>query len=166
MQSKSGLFTLGEGSFGKVFGKVSCLSRAALPEIFEAFVGLRAQATLHMRNALGWGKINVCFDVSQASRTIQSMQASRCIVRIHSPEGYCMSYVRRWYADIVCVCRLCLSQSPSPWHDPQFQVLRVETFRFSSCKISIYECQFLPEPTTRAVCREGGPETEFATAGT
>ena len=45
MQSKSGLFTLGEGSFGKVFGKVSCISRAALPETFEAFVGLRRRYT-------------------------------------------------------------------------------------------------------------------------
>jgi hypothetical protein len=54
--------------------------------------------------------------------------------------------------------------SASPWHGPHFQVLRVEMFRFSSSKISIYE--FLSEPTTRAVCREGGPETEFATAGT
>jgi hypothetical protein len=55
--------------------------------------------------------------------------------------------------------------SPSPWHGAQLQVLRVEMFCFSSSKISIYS-PFLPEPTARAVCREGGPETEFATAGT
>lgn len=60
-----------------------------------------------------------------------------------------------------------LSPSHSPWYDPQFQVLRVAMFRFfSSSKISIYKSPFLPEPTIGAVCRKGGPETEFATAGT
>ena len=142
MQSKSGRFTLGEGSFGngKVFGKVSCLSRAALPETFEAFVGLRAQATLHMRNALGWGKINVCFDVSQASRTIQGMQASRCIVRIHSPEGYCMSYVRRWYANIVCVCLSLRHLGMIP--NSRCSVLKRSAFRharFQSTNLNFYQ---------------------------
>lgn len=102
----------------------------------------------------------------RTSRAIQCTQASIYIVRIGSRRRSCI------------LCKLFgshpshfhfprpLSPSPSPWHGPQFQVLRVEMFRFSSSKISIYEFPFLPEPTTRAVCREGGPEIEFATAGT
>ena len=65
----------------------------------------------------------------------------------------------------VCL-RVRVSRVSRNWHDPQIQVLRVEILRFSSSKISIYESPFLPEPTTGAVCREGGPETESATAGT
>jgi hypothetical protein len=100
-----------------------------------------------------------------SSRAIQCTQASRYMVRIHSGEGDRVSYVSRWITADDPVLDL-LSPSPSPWHGPQFEVLRVEVFRFSSSKISIFELSFLPEPTTRAVCREEGPETEFATAGT
>jgi hypothetical protein len=56
--------------------------------------------------------------------------------------------------------------STSPWHGPQFQVLHVEMFGFPSSKITFYKYPLLPKPATGAVCREGGPETEFATAGT
>ena len=86
---------------------------------------------------------------------------------VYSPEGDRVSYVSRLdHANSHFDNCVLLSPSLSPWHGPQFQVLRVEMFRFSSSKISIYESSFLPEPTTRAVCREGGSETEFATAGT
>ena len=141
------------------------MSRAALPGIFKACVWL----WLRYRCETLWdeGKVNVWFGVltSTKSRAIQCTQASRYMVRIHSGEGDGVSYVSRWITADDPVLDL-LSPSPSPWHGPQFEVLRVEVFRFSSSKISIFELSFLPEPTTRAVCREEGPETEFATAGT
>jgi hypothetical protein len=56
--------------------------------------------------------------------------------------------------------------STSPWHGPNFQVLHVEMFGFPSGEIPVYKCPLLPKPETGVVCREGGPETEFATAGT
>jgi hypothetical protein len=82
------------------------------------------------------------------------------MVRIHSLGGDRVSYVTR------PPFRVLFCSFPSSWHGPQFQVLRVEMFCFSSSKISINASPFLPESTTRGVCREGGPETEFATAGT
>ena len=77
------------------------------------------------------------------------------------------SYISRLIGTLgTPILTIALCPSSVTWHGPKFQVLRVETFRFSSSKVSIYEFPFLPEPTTGAVCREGGPETEFATAGT
>jgi hypothetical protein len=116
------------------------------------------------------GKINVWFGVLtyQASRTIQCTQASGYMVRIRSPEGdrsCCILCKPFWITSHFDDDRV-VASSPSSWHGTQFRVLRVEMFCFSSSKISIYESPFLPEPTARAVCREGGPETEFATAGT
>ena len=96
------------------------------------------------------------------------MQASRYMVRIRSTEGdRVVSYVSLLdHADSHFDDDRVVVSSPSLWHGTQLRVLRVEMFCFSSSKISIYESPFLPKPTARAVCREGGPETEFTTAGT
>ena len=76
-------------------------------------------------------------------------------------------YVRRSnHVNSVQSCSVVTVLSALPWHDPQFQVLHVETFGFPSSEVSIYKPPLLPKPATGAVCREGGPETEFATAGT